>query len=84
MSDEESNLLFSEMSIKELTETVDEMSKQLMEAKAALRNMRLSGVRSAIEARKLADVDLVDELKKLGISNVLPSGPFRTPYFKWY
>ena len=72
------------MSIEELTETVDEMSKQLMEAKSALRDKRLSGVRSAIEARKLADVDLADELKKLGMSNVLPSGPFKTSYFKWY
>ena len=83
MTEQENNLVFNEMSIEELTETVNEVSKQLLEAKAVLKEKRLTGVRSAIEARRLADSDLADELKKIGVTSSMYSSPFNTSLFRW-
>ena len=65
-TNEQDNEVFESMSIEELQETVEEMSVQLRDAKAALKNKRLSGVRAAIEARREADADLTEELRKIG------------------
>ena len=66
MSNDEEGNVFESMSVEELQETVEEMSVQLRDAKAALKNKRLSGVRAAIEARREADADLTEELRKIG------------------
>ena len=66
MSNDEEGNVFESMSVEELQETVEEMSVQLRDAKVALKNKRLSGVRSAIEARRDADADLTEELRKIG------------------
>ena len=65
-TDEQDNEVFESMSVEELQETVEEMSVQLRDAKVALKNRRLSGVRAAIEARREADSDLTEELRKIG------------------
>ena len=66
MSNDEEGNVFESMSVEELQETVEEMSVQLRDAKAALKNKRLSGVRAAIGARREADADLTEELRKIG------------------
>ena len=66
MSNDEEGNVFESMSVEELQETVEEMSVQLRDAKVALKNRRLSGVRAAIEARREADADLTEELRKIG------------------
>ena len=66
MSNNEEENVFGDMSIEDLQETVQEMSVQLRDAKAALKEKRLSGVRIALDARREADVELQEELKKLG------------------
>ena len=66
MSNDEEGNVFESMSVEELQETAEEMSVQLRDAKAALKNKRLSGVRAAIEARREADADLTEELRKIG------------------
>jgi|TARA_R100001530_G_scaffold97693_1_gene67907 hypothetical protein len=78
MSSNEETNVFEDMSIEELQETVQEMSVQLRDAKAALKGKRLSGVRTALDARREADVELQEELKKLGYAyrNTVFSDPF--------
>ena len=66
MSNDEEGNVFESMSVEELQETVEEMSVQLRDAKIALKNKKLSGVRAAIEARREADADLTEELRKIG------------------
>jgi len=66
MSNDEEVNVFESMSVEELQQTVEEMSVQLRDAKVALKNKRLSGVRAAIEARREADADLTEELRKIG------------------
>ena len=66
MSNNEEANVFGDMSVEDLQETVQEMSVQLRDAKAALKEKRLSGVRIALDARREADVELQEELKKLG------------------
>ena len=65
-TNEQDNEVFESMSVEELQETVEEMSVQLRDAKFALKNKKLSGVRAAIEARREADDDLTEELRKIG------------------
>jgi len=67
MSDSNDELsLFDSMSIEQLQTTVDQMSVDFKKAKIALREKRLSGVRAAIDARREADADLNEELRKIG------------------
>jgi len=58
--------VFDGMSVDALQGAVEQMSAELKSAKIALRDKRLSGVRAAIEARREADADLNEELRKIG------------------
>ena len=58
--------VFNGMSVEELQDAVEQMSAELRDAKIALRDKRLSGVRAALEARREADADLNEELRKFG------------------
>ena len=58
--------LFDNMSIEELQTAIDQMSVDLKNAKITLREKRLSGVRAALNARREADADLNEELRKIG------------------
>lgn len=55
-------------SLDELKENIEEMEKQLAEAKKEYREMRTAGLRDAMEARKAADEAVKEELKNLGYS----------------
>ena len=67
MSTNENKLnVFESMSDDELQDAVNEMAVQLRDANVALRNKKLSGLKAAIEARKEADADVAEELKRLG------------------
>ena len=58
--------VFNGLSVEELQDAVEQMSAELRDAKIALRDKRLSGVRAALEARREADADLNEELRKIG------------------
>ena len=58
--------VFDGMSVEELHDAVEQMAAELRNAKIALRDKRLSGVRAALEARRDADADLNEELRKIG------------------
>ena len=53
-------------SLDELKSDIEEMEKQLVEAKKQYREMRTAGLRDAMEARKVADEAVKEELKNLG------------------
>ena len=53
-------------SLDELKSDIEEMEKQLAEAKKQYRDMRTAGLRDAMEARKVADEAVKEELKNLG------------------
>ena len=53
-------------SLNELKQNIEEMEKQLAEAKKEYREMRTAGLRDAMEARKVADEAVKEELKSLG------------------
>ena len=57
---------FEDLDADELQKIVDDFSIQLKAAKQALRDKRFAGVTAAVEARREADAELADELKKLG------------------
>ena len=57
---------YEDIPVNELEQIVDDMATQLRIAKQALREKRLAGVSAAMEAKKEADVELADELRKLG------------------
>ena len=61
--------LFDNMPIEELQVAIDDLTEQLREAKTVMKNRRTAGVRAAIEARRDADVELSEELRKLGYSS---------------
>ena len=52
--------------LDELKSDIEEMEKQLAEAKKQYREMRTAGLRDAMEARKVADEAVKEELKSLG------------------
>ena len=54
--------------LDELKSDIEEMEKQLAEAKKQYREMRTAGLRDAMEARKVADEAVKEELKDLGYS----------------
>ena len=53
-------------SLDESKSDIEEMEKQLAEAKKQYRDMRTAGLRDAMEARKVADEAVKEELKNLG------------------
>ena len=66
MSNDEEVSMFESLSVEELQQTVEELSSQVREARSILKNRRLSGVRAAMEARREAESDLAEELRKIG------------------
>ena len=54
--------------LDELKSDIEEMEKQLAEAKKQYREMRTAGLCDAMEARKVADEAVKEELKNLGYS----------------
>ena len=54
--------------IEDLQKDITNMEKELAEAKKTLREMRTKGLREAMEAKKLADEAVKEEMKALGYS----------------
>ena len=54
--------------IEDLQKDIETMEKELTEAKKTLRDMRTKGLRDAMEAKKLADEAVKEEMKALGVS----------------
>ena len=54
--------------IEDLQKDIETMEKELTEAKKTLRDMRTKGLREAMEAKKLADEAVKEEMKALGVS----------------
>ena len=52
--------------IEDLQKDITNMEKELAEAKKTLREMRTKGLREAMEAKKLADEAVKEEMKALG------------------
>jgi|TARA_R100001129_G_scaffold130168_1_gene92067 phage-related tail protein len=63
--------------IEDLKLEIEQMEKQLAEAKKAYREMRTKGLRDAMEAKKLADEAVKEEMKALGY-------PATATHFNWY
>ena len=63
--------------IEELNKDIETMEKELAEAKKTLREMRTKGLREAMEAKKLADEAVKEEMKALGY-------PSTATQFNWY
>ena len=63
--------------IEDLKLEIEQMEKQLAEAKKAYREMRTKGLRDAMEAKKLADEAVKEERKALGY-------PATATHFNWY
>tara|TARA_R100000306_G_scaffold13338_1_gene16061 strand:+ start:7340 stop:7666 length:327 start_codon:yes stop_codon:yes gene_type:complete len=57
---------YEDIPVDELEQMVDDMATQLRLAKQSLREKRLAGVNAAVTARREADAELADELRKLG------------------
>tara|TARA_B100000963_G_scaffold355092_1_gene372704 strand:+ start:1718 stop:1948 length:231 start_codon:yes stop_codon:yes gene_type:complete len=66
-----------EKKIEDLKLEIEQMEKQLNEAKKAYREMRTKGLRDAMEAKKLADEAVKEEMKALGY-------PATATHFNWY
>ena len=63
--------------IEDLKLEIEQMEKQLAEAKKAYREMRTKGLRDAMEAKKLADEAVKEEMKALGYTST-------ATHFNWY
>ena len=63
--------------IEDLKLEIEQMEKQLAEAKKAYREMRTKGLRDAMEAKKLADEAVKEEMKAFGY-------PSTATHFNWY
>ena len=72
--------VFDGMSVDELQDAVEQMSAELRNAKIALREKKLSGVRVALEARREADAELSEELRKIGYRTGSKSLFFTDPF----
>ncbi len=65
--------------VEDLQKDIESMEKELAEAKKTLREMKTKGLREAMEARKMADQAVREELKALGYNyGNSPSS------FSWY
>ena len=65
---------YKDMELEELQKLIEDLSIQVKAAKQTLRDKRLAGVNAAVEARREADAELAEELKKLGYPHaVIPS-----------
>ena len=54
--------------MEDLQKDIANMEKELAEAKKTLREMRTKGLREAMEAKKMADEAVKEEMKALGYS----------------
>ena len=63
--------------IEDLKNEIEQMEKQLAEAKKAYREMITKGLREAMEAKKLADEAVKEEMKALGYLSTANN-------FNWY
>ena len=68
--------------IEDLQKDIETMEKELAEAKKTLRDMRTKGLREAMEAKKLADEAVKEEMKALGVSYSHDSYEFN-PFTGW-
>lgn len=66
--------------IELLKERVDELEKELREARKEYNEVRLSKLREAYEARKEADQTIQEELKSLGYTNY--TSPFSLRFYR--
>ena len=70
--------------IEDLKLEIEQMEKQLAEAKKAYREMRTKGLRDAMEAKKLADEAVKEEMKALGYTyNTSSSYREWSPFTGW-
>ena len=72
----------SDKKIEDLKASIESMEKELAEAKKAYREMRTKGLREAMEAKKLADEAVKEEMKALGVSYSQDSYEFY-PFTGW-
>ena len=56
----------TESTLDDMKNQIESMEKELLEAKKAYRERRTSGLRDAMEAKKLADEAVKEEMKALG------------------
>ena len=63
--------------IDELKKSIETMEKELAEAKKAYREMKTKSLREAMEAKKLADEAVKEELRALGYTSTAAN-------FNWY
>ena len=63
--------------IEDLRKDIETMEKEIAEAKKTYREMRTKGLREAMEAKKLADEAVKEEMKALGYGHSPTS-------FSWY
>ena len=68
--------------IEELNKDIETMERELAEAKKTLREMRTKGLREAMEAKKLADETVKEEMKALGVTYSHDSYEFN-PFTGW-
>jgi len=68
--------------IEELNKDIESMEKELAEAKKTLRELRTKGLREAMEAKKLADEAVKEEMKALGVTYSHDSYEF-SPFSGW-
>lgn len=78
----------SDKKLDELKANIESMEKELAEAKKAYREMKTKGLKEAMEAKKLADEAVKEELKALGyIYNTNSSysewNPLTGPFTGW-
>ena len=68
--------------IDELKKSIETMEKELAEAKKAYREMKTKSLREAMEAKKLADEAVKEEMKALGVTYSHDSYEFN-PFTGW-
>jgi len=59
--------IMSDKKIEDLKKDIEHMEKELTEAKKTYREMKTKGLRDAMEAKKLADEAVKEEMKALGV-----------------
>jgi len=62
----ECKIMADEKKLNDLKANIENMEKELAEAKKAYRDMKTKGLKDAMEAKKLADEAVKEELKALG------------------
>ena len=68
--------------MEDLRKKISEMETELAEAKKTYREMRTKGLKDAMEAKKLADEAVKEEMKALGVGYSHDSYEFN-PFTGW-